>query len=89
MEKETKTKNIAPERVVHQCANCKRRQSNFLIQNYGKNSDYFIHFHIFLSEELKHRRFKSPDCRITRGTKIQEYMLCYKCKQHLSYTEQK
>ena len=89
MEIETETENIALNRVVQQCKNWKRRQSNFWIQNYGKNSDYFIHFHIFLSEELKHRKFKPPDCRITRGTKIQEYMLCYKCKQHLSYTEQK
>ena len=47
MERETQTENIASNGVVQQCANCKRRQSNFLIQKYGENSNYFIYFHIF------------------------------------------
>ena len=89
MEIDTETKNIASNQVVQQCANCKRRQRNFLIQKYGKNSDSFIHFHICSRDELKRRKFKSPVCRITRDTIIQEYMLCSQCKQHLSHPDQK
>ena len=89
MERETQTKNIASNRVVQQCANCKRRQSNFLIQKYGKNSDYFIHFHICLSDELMGGGFKSPGWRVTRGTRILGYMLCSQYKQHLSHLDKK
>ena len=65
----------------HKCQNCNRRQSQYLLNRYGEESEYSIDFRHCSSDEIRSRRsFKN----VTRSTRaVVQYTLCSQCAEHL------
>lgn len=67
--------------LVQKCQNCNRRQSQYLLNRYGEESEYSIDFRHCSSDEIRSRRsFKN----VTRSTRpVIQYTLCSQCAEHL------
>ena len=62
---------------IQQCANCKRKQSRFLVEKYGESSHYCIQFVDRSSRNIVSRKFKAEDVSSKRITSTTvEYVLC-------------
>ena len=65
------------------CANCFRRNRQFLIDKYQNNDTYIIEFYEHSSIEIK-RRKKFRSIQATNGdSNIQRYILCDECSNYL------
>ena len=62
---------------IQQCANCKRKQSRFLLEKYGESSHYCIQFVDRSSTNICHKKFKAEDVYSKINTSVSvEYVLC-------------
>lgn len=65
------------------CANCHRRQSRFLIDEFEENSQYHIAFELHSTISVNSRR-KFKHCASHRSEdRAVEIILCYECAHHL------
>ena len=66
------------------CDNCKRQQSNYLIEKYSIDSPYHIQFINQNSSNIGSRKFKHTSLLSSRNSNSLEYLLCNPCNQHLT-----
>ena len=65
------------------CTNCRRRQSQSLIEQYGQVAPYYISFQTYRTNEVKNRR----KFKLFRSNRLQnnarDILLCIECANHL------
>ena len=64
---------------VQQCANCRRRQSPFLVEKFGEDSPYFIQFDTFSTASIRLRRPFKFLSRARNENNGQDVLLCKQC----------
>ena len=82
----TQTMNVEEETINQNlsCANCKRHHHQYLIDTFGLESPYSIHFTTKQSSEIHNRKFKHRDI-VTNDSEL-EYNLCIPCSHYLTLT---